>query len=119
MRCVCGRGVKLCLKFGLHTMHAGDRVRRGCARTWRGEDGQHAVAHERVDAQRIDACPLHDASERGQIDVRVHAGRAGSNDKSKRKALSSFTCPTPRCWRTAPVVGMAAQLRRTQRRGWV
>ena len=76
MRCVCGRGVKLCLKFG-YTYNACGRSCAACVRTHmeRRGDGQHAVAHERVDAQRIDACPLHDASERGQVDVRVHAGR--------------------------------------------
>ena len=70
-------------------MHAGDRVRRVCARTWRGEDGQHAVAHERVDAQRIDACPLHDASERGQVDVRVLAERVQIEAQSHVKLYSS------------------------------
>ena len=70
-------------------MHAGDRVRRVCARTWSREDGQHAVAHERVDAQRIDACPLHDASERGQVDVRVHAGRVQNEAQSPVKLYLS------------------------------
>jgi len=40
-----------------------------------GQDGQGAAAHEREEMPLVDACPLHGARERGQRDLRKHAGR--------------------------------------------
>ena len=64
-----------------------------------GHDGNDAVAHERVEEARIDACPLRGARERGQEDMWKLAGRVrlGAQGPVRRSVSRLPKCAQHTC----------------------
>ena len=63
------------LIFGVTDAHTMEAREIAMAVRDAGQDGGGAVERERDENERIDACPLRDASERGQEDVCKLAGQ--------------------------------------------